>query len=170
MLLETEVARLKAHSEQLQQNLEDMVKNYDAQYEQCMTMINRNNDELNELRDANGRAVADFFDMSVKNEALEMRVLQERGVRELNVDLNYEFQIDQMKADTLEAMRKAHDNQQQCEQLIAHWQHRVSQMEHHVAMVQSATNEKVLSELVEHYMTQIDESNAKLIEMRKQKV
>lgn len=37
-------------------------------------------------------------------------------------------------------------------------------------MVQSATNEKVLSELVDNYMTQIDESNAKLIEMRKQKV
>lgn len=91
-----------------------MVQNYDNQYEQCMTMINRNNDELNELRDAQGRAVADFFDMSVKNEALEMRVLQEKGLRELNVDLNYQHQIDQMKADTLDSMKKAHDNQQQC--------------------------------------------------------
>lgn len=75
MNMEAEVARLRAHSQQLQENLEDMVNNYDAQYEQCMTMITRNNDELNELRDAHGRAVADFFDMNVKNEVLEMRVL-----------------------------------------------------------------------------------------------
>lgn len=88
--MEAEVFKLKAHSLQLQENLEEMVQNYDNQYEQCMTMINRNNDELNELRDAQGRAVADFFDMSVKNEALEMRVLQEKGLRELNVDLNYQ--------------------------------------------------------------------------------
>lgn len=88
--MEAEVFKLKAHSLQLQENLEEMVQNYDIQYEQCMTMINRNNDELNELRDAQGRAVADFFDMSVKNEALEMRVLQEKGLRELNVDLNYQ--------------------------------------------------------------------------------
>lgn len=40
-----------------------------------MTMISRNNDELNELRESHGKAVADFFDMSVKNESLEMRVL-----------------------------------------------------------------------------------------------
>jgi len=41
-----------------------------------MTMIQRNNEELNELREAHGNAVAQFFDMSVKNESLEMRVLE----------------------------------------------------------------------------------------------
>lgn len=37
-------------------------------------------------------------------------------------------------------------------------------------MVQSQTNEKVLTELVENYMNQLEENNSKIINLREQKV
>ena len=108
--------------------------------------------------------------MIVENESLESRLLALKTERDMRVALDEQHKIHMLKADTIDAHRRAEQLEQAGVAIVAKWQNRVAEMQRQVDLAQQEANEQLMSDLVAKHMADIKEKNALIIELTKQKV
>ena len=108
--------------------------------------------------------------MAIENERLESELLAVKTERDVHVILDERHQIELLKVDTADALRRAQRMEQSCSHTIRQWQNRVSVMQRQVMAMQQSTEEQIQHGLIERLMGQIKVKNEQLTELSKQKL
>ena len=69
--VEFEVQRMTDYASALQDNLENMAKDYQDQFEAVLASISQHNQDLNVLQEKHSDATKNLYSMAIENERLE---------------------------------------------------------------------------------------------------
>lgn len=165
-----EIQRQAEYAQKLLENFGIQANSYNAQFERLAETIDENMAELEALRTEHGTALKEFDSILIQNDSLETRLLTLQTERDMRVSLDEQHKIHMLKADTADAYRRAERMEQTTVAIIAKWQNRVAEMQRHVEIVQQTANEELMTQLIAKHMASIEEKNAQIISLTKQKV
>ena len=112
----------------LQDNLENMAKDYNDQFEHVLETISRHNTELCDMQVKHAEATKNLYELAIRNEELESNVLGLKAEREVHVLLDERHKVEMLKVDTADAIRRAERMEHACAHSIQTWQNRVNVM------------------------------------------
>jgi hypothetical protein len=84
-----------------------MSKNYGARLTSYVDLINANSNQLERLRNEFSQSTKNFYDISVKNQTLFMRIASAKHERDLQVSLDEKHKIEMLIVDTQDCHRRA---------------------------------------------------------------
>lgn len=105
--VEFEVQRMTDYASALQDNLENMAKDYQYQFESVIASISQHSKDLNDLQDKHSVATKNLYGMAIENERLESQLLAMKTDRDMHVILDERHKIEMLKVDTADALRRA---------------------------------------------------------------
>lgn len=168
--VEFEVQRMTDYASALQDNLENMAKDYQDQFDLVLGQIFKHNDDLKELQEQHKSSTRTLYNLAVENENMETNLLTMKTERDMHNVLDERHKIAMLKVDTQDALRRASRMEQSCAQTIIQWQNRVNVMQRQVMAMQQSTEEQIQHGLIERLMGQIKSKNAELTELSQQKL
>jgi len=105
----------------LQDNLENMAKDYQDQFDQVLNTIQKHNQELLQLQEGHASATSNLYSLAMETERLESNLLGMKAERDVNVIMDDRHKIEMLKVDTADAIRRAERMEQSCTHTIAQW-------------------------------------------------
>lgn len=84
--LTAETDRLESVAEQLREkSLVGTVEGYNKQFEELLSLISSNNDELKQIREQSGKSEAEFFEIQAQNRGLELKLNGLKSQKQMNL-------------------------------------------------------------------------------------
>mmetsp|Transcript_23127 Transcript_23127/g.30808 ORF Transcript_23127/g.30808 Transcript_23127/m.30808 type:complete len:119 (-) Transcript_23127:1199-1555(-) len=105
--VEFEVQRMTDYAGALQDNLENMAKDYQLQFESVLATISKHNDVLTTLQEQHSDATKNLYSMAIENERLESQLLAMKADRDVHVVIDERHKIELLRVDTADALRRA---------------------------------------------------------------
>eukprot|EP00347_Sterkiella_histriomuscorum_P021445 403333951 len=163
--LENELERLENYANQLKSNIQDMMQDYRTQFEQLTQTIDQNTQELDSLRKELSDAQKNYFSLRTHNEILEEQVDSLKAHRDLDLGLNEERRLNQLKINIEDASLKTQYMESEVDHILERWHGKIAVVKKAIEEDQIRNQSKVLGELVDKYIQQIFERNRKLVEV-----
>lgn len=98
--VEFEVQRMTDYASALQDNLENMAKDYSEQFDFVLSSISKHNEELVDLQQQHSQATSALYNLAIQNESLESNLMALKTDRDTHVLLDYRHKIEMLKVDT----------------------------------------------------------------------
>ena len=168
--VEFEVQRMTDYASALQDNLENMAKDYQDQFDQFLSTIQKHNSELIELQQNNSDTTTNLYNLEIENERLESDLLGLKAEREVHVIVDERHKIEMLKVDTADSIRRAERMEKSLTQTISQWSNRVNLLQREVMAMQQSNEEQIQQGLIERLMGQIKTKNEQLSELTKKKL
>ena len=168
--VEFEVQRMTDYASALQDNLENMAKDYQDQFDQFLSTIQKHNSELIELQQNNSDTTTNLYNLEIENERLESDLLGLKAEREVHVIVDERHKIEMLKVDTADSIRRAERMERSLTQTISQWSNRVNLLQREVMAMQQSNEEQIQQGLIERLMGQIKTKNEQLSELTKKKL